>query len=77
MEKEYLLKKWLNGTLSDEETTAFQELDDYALHKSIVEDAALFRASGFSSAANFKLLQDKLPKKTTTRPQVRQLPMVC
>ena len=62
MDKEYLLKKWLNGTLSEEETTAFQELDDYALHKSIVEDAALFRASGFSTASDFKLLQDKLPK---------------
>ncbi len=74
MDKEYLLKKWLNGTLSEEETTAFQELDDYALHKSIVEDAALFRASGFSTASDFKLLQDKLPKKTTTRPKVRRFP---
>ena len=67
MEKENLLKKWLNGTLTEEETSAFQELDDYALYKSIVEDAAHFRASELSTVTDFKLLQDKLPKKKTTR----------
>ncbi len=74
MVKEYLLKKWLNGTLSEEETSAFQELDDYALYKSIVEDAAHFRARELSAVADFKLLQDKLPKKITTGPKVRRFP---
>ncbi|WP_297763145.1 FecR family protein, partial [uncultured Muriicola sp.] len=74
MEKEYLLKKWLNGTLSEEETSAFQELDDYTLFKTIVEDAAHFKASSFSSATDYKLLQQKLPKKKTNRSIVRQIP---
>jgi ferric-dicitrate binding protein FerR (iron transport regulator) len=74
MEKEYLLKKWLNGTLSEEETTAFQELDDYTLFKTIVEDAAHFKASAFSSAAEYELLQQKLSKKKTNRSIVRHIP---
>jgi ferric-dicitrate binding protein FerR (iron transport regulator) len=74
MEKEYLLKKWLNDTLSEEETTAFQELDDYDLFKTIVEDASHFKASSFSSAADFNLLQQKLPKKKTNRSIVRNIP---
>lgn len=74
MEKDYLLKKWLNGTLSEEETSAFQELDDYTLFKTIVEDAAHFKASSFSSATDYKLLQQKLPKKKTNRSIVRQIP---
>lgn len=73
MEKEYLLKKWLNGTLSEEETTAFQELDDYDLFKTIVEDAAHFKASSFSPATDYDLIKQQLPKKKTNRSSVRHI----
>ena len=68
MEKDYLLEKWVNGTLSEEETKQFQESDDYPFYKAIIEDAACFKASKFSAVPDFKTLQGKLSTKKRTSP---------
>ena len=65
MEKDYLLKKWLNNELTEEEQRAFNELEDAQLNKAIVDNAQCFKASHFSTPASFKSLQEKLPTAQT------------
>lgn len=65
MEKDYLLKKWLNNELTEEEQTAFDHLEDAPLNKAIVVNAQLFKASHFSSPASFESLQERLPAAQT------------
>jgi ferric-dicitrate binding protein FerR (iron transport regulator) len=74
MEKEYLLEKWVKGTLSEEETKQFQESDDYPFYKAIIEDAACFKASRFSTAPDFKTLHGKLPTKKKNNPGILRNP---
>lgn len=65
MEKDYLLKKWLNNALTEEEQRAFNELEDADLNNAIVDTAQYFKASHFSVPASFESLQEKLPAKQT------------
>ncbi|WP_432412510.1 FecR family protein [Rasiella sp. SM2506] len=60
MEKDYLLKKWLNDALTEEEQSAFDQLEDAAFNKTIVDNARLFKASHFSAPASFESLQERL-----------------
>ena len=48
MEKEILIKKWLNNELNDAEKEAFSKLDDAEINQAIVDNAAYFKASNFS-----------------------------
>ncbi|MFT5892316.1 MAG: transmembrane sensor [Dokdonia sp.] len=43
MEKEYLLKKWLNDELTPSELEAFKELDDSSLSQEIIQEAQRFK----------------------------------
>ena len=61
MKKDYLLKKWLNNTLTEEEQQAFNKLEDASLNKAIVDHAEHFKASHFSRPASFESLQKRLP----------------
>lgn len=54
MDKEYLIKKWLNDALTDAEKEAFEQLDDYVLNTNILEGAKHFRASNFSNLQDFE-----------------------
>ena len=54
MDKEYLLKKWLNNDLTPEEYKAFLELDDYESNQAIIDNASAFKASQFNTPANFE-----------------------
>ena len=66
MDKNTLLEKWLNDTLSDAEMKAFQEMDDYPFYKDIVDHASSFKASSFSGVADFDVLKERLSQKTAT-----------
>lgn len=63
MDKNTLLEKWLNETLSDAEMAAFQEMDDYPFYKDIVDHASSFKASSFSGVADFDVLKERLSQK--------------
>jgi len=64
MDKEYLIKKWLNSDLNDAERMAFEALDDYRLHSDIIENAHYFKASHFSKALTFDAIEDRLTRAT-------------
>lgn len=53
MEKEILIKKWLNNELDDAEKEAFGQLDDFEINQAIVENAEYFKASHFSEIDSF------------------------
>jgi ferric-dicitrate binding protein FerR (iron transport regulator) len=59
MEKDYLIKKWLNNDLTDAEKEAFKHLDDYDLNIDILETAKLFKASQFSTIDDFEAFKVK------------------
>ncbi len=54
MEKELLIKKWLNNELNDSEKVAFEKLDDFKINQAIVENADYFKASDFSEIDDFE-----------------------
>lgn len=69
MDKDHLLQKWLSDELNDEETKAFNALEEAHFYTTIIEDAAQFKASHFSSMPNFevfkeRIVTDKVPVKT-------------
>lgn len=57
MDKEYLIKKWLNNDLTDAEKDAFDSLDDSKLNLAIIETSKQFKASEFSNAKDFNSFQ--------------------
>ncbi len=60
MDKEYLIKKWLIGDLTEEEQRAFQQLDDYAMHVKILEGANNFKSSEVSKIADLKTFYSRV-----------------
>ena len=67
MERDLLLEKYLNGSLSPEEKTIFEARPDYDFNKMLLDDAQAFKASEFSQPTDFESLQAKLPSKPTKR----------
>ena len=60
MNKEYLVKKWLADQLTDAEREAFEQLDDFQLHKDILDNAAQFKSTGFSQMDSFDTFSKRL-----------------
>ncbi len=71
MEKDYLLKKWLNDDLTEEERLAFEALEDFEINNTIIKEGQRFKASHFSDPATFdsveKQITKSIPKKTLWR----------
>lgn len=65
MEKDYLLKKWLNDELTEDEQRAFNTLEDADFNTTILETAQHFKAVHFSTPDSFKNLEELLPSKQT------------
>ena len=67
MEKEYLVKKWLNNELSEAEAEAFKAMDDAKLYEEIIEEAQRFKGDIQAKVASFDELDPLLPaqKKVT------------
>ncbi len=60
MDKEYLIKKWLTGELTDAEFEVFKELDEYGTHLKILEGASYFKASEVAEVADLDAFYTKL-----------------
>ena len=60
MNKENLVKKWLADELTDAEREAFEQLDDFQLHKDILDNAAYFKSSRFSQMDDFETFSKRL-----------------
>ena len=54
MDKDYLLQKWLNNDLSEDDKLLFEQLDDYKENKIILDVAQEFKASEHSKATTFE-----------------------
>ena len=63
MDKEYLLKKWLDNNLSEAEVKAFNALDDAKLYKEIAEEAQRFSGSHHAKVPVFEVLESRLKDK--------------
>lgn len=59
MNKEELIKKWLNDDLNTSEREAFEALGDSEFSQKIVEDAKHFSASNFSQVDDFKVFKER------------------
>ncbi|MCB0466241.1 MAG: FecR family protein, partial [Aequorivita sp.] len=59
MEKELLIKKWLNNELNDSEKEAFEKLDDFEINQAIIENAGYFKVSNFSEIDNFETFKKR------------------
>ncbi len=59
MEKEILIKKWLNNELNDSEKEAFGKLDDFEINQAIVDNAEYFKASHFSEIDDFEVFKKR------------------
>ena len=66
MERETLIKKWLNHNLNTQEQKAFEQLEDYAELTKINSALKGFKAPNFSVDDNYSTLIPKLKAKTTS-----------
>ena len=69
MDKETLIKKWLNNELTQAEQEAFDALHDADLYKEIIDEAKRFKGSEHVNALPFESLENALsrPTKTSTK----------
>ena len=65
MEKNHLIEKWVTDQLTDEEAIAFNALDEAPFYKSIIDDAARFKASNFSEMPPFEVFRERMAKDQT------------
>lgn len=70
MDKEDLIKKWLNDELTPAEKQAFGQGEDFVLHQAIINSAKQFKASNFSKPGTFEDLKSAYK---TKKPKVKQL----
>ncbi|MBU2926668.1 FecR family protein [Winogradskyella psychrotolerans] len=63
MDKENLLKKWLDNDLSEAEAEAFKALDDAKLYEEIVEEAQRFSGHHQAKVPDFEILDQRLQDK--------------
>ena len=63
MEKEYIIRKWLNDDLSEQESLEFRQREDYDELMGIVEHARRFKASHFSEVEDFESFKTRLESK--------------
>lgn len=59
MDKELLLKKWLNDDLTQVEAKTFKESEDYVFNQEIIDTAKLFKASEFYNIEDFETFKAK------------------
>lgn len=68
MEKDYLIKQWLNNNLTEDERQAFIQSEDYLFYKDIVDNAEYFKASNQQKVVDFETFkQHYQTKKSSTK----------
>jgi ferric-dicitrate binding protein FerR (iron transport regulator) len=65
MDKDYLIKKWLDNDLSETEAKAFEALEHANLYKEIIEEAQRFSGETRAKVDAFEALEQQLEKKTS------------
>lgn len=65
MEKEKLINKWLDGSMTETELKAFKQLEEYEDYVKISETAKAFQAPIFDSEKIHRNIEDKLQRKET------------
>lgn len=73
MEREDLIKKWLNDKLTPAEKQMFERGEDFALHHAIVDNAKHFKASNFSKPESFQDLQSTYQSQKSNKKQLNWL----
>lgn len=63
MEKEYYIKKWLNGTLNEAEIAEFEKSDDFHTFKKLSESLSAFKSPNYDVSEELKRFHDKNPKR--------------
>ncbi|GGG06620.1 anti-sigma factor [Dokdonia pacifica] len=66
MEKEHLLKKWLNDELNSEELEAFHKLEDASLYQEIIQESKRFKASDQYTVDDFEKFKSQKENHTKT-----------
>ncbi|WP_430466781.1 FecR family protein [Winogradskyella ouciana] len=66
MDKEQLVKKWLNNDLSKTESKAFHALEDADLYKEIIEEAQRFNGNINAKVASFDAFDRRLVSKKSS-----------
>ena len=65
MDKEDLIKKWLDNNLSEKEAQAFETLEHANLYKEIIDEAKRFDGSLHAKVKPFETLENNLENKTS------------
>lgn len=63
MDKDYLLKKWLENDLTSEEQIAFDALEDSPFFKEIIQEGARFKNQNANKVMTFESLEKELKNK--------------
>ncbi len=61
MDRKDLINKWLLDDLNEEETIAFNELEDASFFDGIISDAKFFKASDFSEMPEYTDFKKRIP----------------
>ncbi|MGB5315894.1 MAG: FecR domain-containing protein [Robiginitalea sp.] len=69
MDENDLIRKWLSGELSPEESEAFEALEEASFYREIISDAAAFKAPGLSGGVDSPMLGKRLPEDHTPQPK--------
>ena len=66
MEREELIKKWLDHNLDTKERIDFEALEDYEELIKLSKSSGNFRAPSFDHESEYNILSQKLKEKQTT-----------
>ena len=61
MDKEYYIKKWLNGTLNATEKAEFEKSDDFQIINRISESLSAFKAPNYEAHVELEKFHEKKP----------------
>ncbi|WP_299767469.1 FecR family protein [uncultured Dokdonia sp.] len=73
MEKEYVLKKWLNDELSSEELDAFHKLEDAPFYQEIIQETQRFKVADTYTVDDFEKFKSQKQAITNTPSSVKPL----
>ena len=73
MDREYLLKKWLNHDLNAEELKAFKALDDYQHLNKLERSLEDFSAPPFDKSATYANIQEHISVTKKNQPKIQWL----
>ncbi len=73
MDKDYLIKKWLDNSLTEAEEKAFMALEDSHLYEEISQEAQRFKGDAQSPVPQFEVLEQTLNSKKQSRSSLHWL----